>query len=282
MHYDKSASTELQYSLEKKSYLTLVIIKFSLIVKVLLLAFFTHTLDELSHIVPGAMCAAGVISANEYGETLMVVKIFFIIFALLWLTLNREDLHSKDFKHFKSKNYFFLFIYLFSLLEVLLELLFFTSLTTIEPVSCCSTLYQNSQASNSLIFNFSTPQLVLSFYALFVLIVLSALYQNRYTLALLSPLFAYISYHSLVYFFSSYVYELPTHKCPYCLLQAEYHYIGYFIYSSFIIAFYYSLCTLLFSFKKDSFKYAILFYSLFTFFTSICFIIYLILNKTFL
>ena len=29
---------------------------------------------------------------------------------------------------------------------------------------------------------------------------------------------------------SVYYYELPTHHCPFCLLQGEYHYIGYPLY----------------------------------------------------
>ena len=31
---------------------------------------------------------------------------------------------------------------------------------------------------------------------------------------------------------SPYLYELPTHHCPFCLLQAEYHFIGYPLYGS--------------------------------------------------
>ena len=31
-------------------------------------------------------------------------------------------------------------------------------------------------------------------------------------------------------FISLYIYELPTHACPFCLLQKEYHYIGYPLY----------------------------------------------------
>jgi hypothetical protein len=29
---------------------------------------------------------------------------------------------------------------------------------------------------------------------------------------------------------SCYIYELPTHHCPFCILQKEYGYIGYLIY----------------------------------------------------
>jgi hypothetical protein len=34
---------------------------------------------------------------------------------------------------------------------------------------------------------------------------------------------------------SPYVYELPTHHCPFCLLQREYHWLGYPLYASLLI-----------------------------------------------
>ena len=39
-----------------------------------------------------------------------------------------------------------------------------------------------------------------------------------------------ISVASLISFISIYIYELPTHHCPFCILQQEYHYIGYPLY----------------------------------------------------
>ncbi len=36
----------------------------------------------------------------------------------------------------------------------------------------------------------------------------------------------------MVYFFGTYVYELPTHQCPFCMLQSEYYYVGYFIWGT--------------------------------------------------
>ena len=33
-------------------------------------------------------------------------------------------------------------------------------------------------------------------------------------------------------FFGTYVYELPTHLCPFCMLQHHYHYIGFLIWGA--------------------------------------------------
>jgi hypothetical protein len=37
---------------------------------------------------------------------------------------------------------------------------------------------------------------------------------------------------SLISFIALYFYELPTHHCPFCILQKEYHYVGYLMYGS--------------------------------------------------
>jgi hypothetical protein len=41
-----------------------------------------------------------------------------------------------------------------------------------------------------------------------------------------------VSVLAVVSFISIYIYELPSHHCPFCLLQAGYHFIGYPIYLS--------------------------------------------------
>ncbi|RLA78178.1 MAG: hypothetical protein DRG78_15730 [Epsilonproteobacteria bacterium] len=275
------AATSLQYSLEKSSYLVITIIQFTLIIKMILLPFFTFTLNALSNIIPGAMCGAGVISANIYGEPLLVLKIFIVIATMLWLTLNAADLHSKDFKFFKKKMYFSLLLYLFISIEALLELLFFTELTTVNPVSCCSSLY-SSEDSNPLPFNISMLTLIVSFYTTYTAIILSSFFRKKHLVASLSILYLYIAYLSIVYFFSTYIYQLPTHKCPYCLLQADYYYIGYFIYSSLIIATFYALKGSLFAPTKNTHMLITIWYTLSIFFISINFILYLIINQTFL
>ena len=50
--------------------------------------------------------------------------------------------------------------------------------------------------------------------------------------ALISGLFFIAGTASILSFISLYVYELPTHHCPFCLLQKEYGRIGYPLYAS--------------------------------------------------
>jgi hypothetical protein len=46
-----------------------------------------------------------------------------------------------------------------------------------------------------------------------------------------SGLFFLISCFSFLSFISLYFYELPTHRCPFCVLQKEYGYVGYLLYA---------------------------------------------------
>lgn len=278
-NYTPNATTSKQYNLEKKSYLVVTIIQFFLIIKIILLPFFTYTLDQLSNIIPGAMCAAGVISANEYGEILLIFKIVIILSTMLWLVLNKEDYRTKGFKYFRKKLYFFLFIYILILIEIILELLYFTKLTTVNPVSCCSTLYN---AKETQMFSFSTTELLILFYLTYVFLIISAFFKKKYLLSPLSLFFLYLSYLSISYFFSTYVYQLPSHKCPYCLLQYEYNYIGYLIYTSLLLATFYALSASLFRFHNNAYRHTIIWYTIFVLILSAYVIVYFLENKTFL
>ena len=40
---------------------------------------------------------------------------------------------------------------------------------------------------------------------------------------------------ALISYFCLYVYELPTHHCPFCMLQKEYHFVGYFLYGFLLV-----------------------------------------------
>ena len=51
-----------------------------------------------------------------------------------------------------------------------------------------------------------------------------------YLYAALSLLMFIISLVSIVSFISLYIYELPTHHCPFCIIMEEYNYLGYLLY----------------------------------------------------
>ena len=270
--WNQNSSHNQQYRLEKKSYLVLSVISLTLIIKVTLLPFFIYTLNELSAIIPGAMCGAGVIQVNKYGELTLVLKSVIIILILLWISLNKEDQIAKNYPYFKKKMWFFIAIFILISIEFVLELLYFTNISTLEPVLCCSTIYKNESGINLIPFSISMLQLPLLFYTLSISTLISLYLKKSYLIFPLSILYAYVSYYAIVYFFSPYIYQLPTHKCPFCMFQGEYNYIGYFIFISLFMGSFHAINSAVFDFAKQSFKKAIIFYIIFNLFISIYFL----------
>ena len=225
------ANSKLQYSLEKKSYLGSTIIRYMFYIKLPLFLFFIFTLDKISFVLPGAMCGAGVVNANEYATVLLFLKLVNLYLFAYWIVLDKQDMLDELQKHLKQK--FTIFIALFTLLisEIVLEYIMFSSIDVKDVVDCCGAIFStndNTYLSKALSLS---PSLLLSlFYLNFSLLVVSAIFSMRYIFSLLNLLFIFISLLSLVAFFGTYIYELPTHHCPFCFLQQEYSYVGYFLY----------------------------------------------------
>ena len=276
--YNTTVMSAYQYTLEKRSYLVVTIIWVALLIKITLFPFFTYTLNELSNIIPGAMCAAGVIGSNVYGEPLLILKIVVILLVLLWMLLNREDIYCEDNTYFRKKMFFFIGIFFILMIEMLIEVFFLTALSSENPVLCCSAIYIDTEDINPLPFQFSVLQLLIFFYLLYMGLMAAAYWKKRLLLLALSLFFSYIAYYAIVYFFSTYVYELPSHQCPFCLLQSEYYYIGYAIFGLLFIASFYAIAIGLFQFMKSAFLKVIFWYSLFMLLVSFPFILYILVN----
>jgi len=216
-----------QFKLEDKSYLVSTIIVFALVLKSMLLFFFVHTIDALSEFVPGAMCGAGVIKANVYGNYVLVMGIVSVFFSFVWMSINSLDIKSKTYPYMKLKSYLFIAIFIFIVAEYILSWLYFTHINTTQAVSCCSVIY--GKVGGGIPFGLDTTKLLVLFYLLFVLILLSV-WLSSYMVTILSAIgFLVVAYYSVVYFFGTYIYQLPTHKCPFCMMQHYYYYVGYLV-----------------------------------------------------
>ena len=75
LRWNIDSTSELQYKLEKESFLASTIIKYIFSIKVPLFLFFVFALDKISNVITGAMCAAGVVDATQIGMSLIVLKI---------------------------------------------------------------------------------------------------------------------------------------------------------------------------------------------------------------
>ena len=232
LRWDFDSFSDEQYRLERRSYLVITILLFVFSVKFMLLPYFVFTIDALNTLVPGAMCAAGVISANSYGLELLFVKLFVIFTLTLWLMINYYDLEAKNYPYFKLKYGLYIAIFVLVSIELWLDFAYFTHIDIHQPVSCCSALFGQLEGANPLPFGLDIKMLLILFYTIFVTLMI-LLFSGQDIVALIfTALFLYLSYYAVVYFFGTYIYELPTHKCPFCMFQKEYHYIGYIVWGS--------------------------------------------------
>ncbi|WP_292658895.1 hypothetical protein [Nitratifractor sp.] len=230
--WDFGSTSEEQYALERRAYLVMTIILAAFVLKFLLLPFFVFTIDRLSDLVPGAMCAAGVISANAYGLPLLFLKLLILFGLLLWMVLNHYDLEAKSYPWFRLKMGLFVLLFILVSVELWMDWAYFFHFDLSRPVSCCSALFGQLEGANPLPFGLDIPKLLLLFYLLYLLIVVATLAGQRWLELAGYGLFVFVAYYAVVYFFGTYVYELPTHKCPFCMFQRPYHYVGYLIWGS--------------------------------------------------
>ena len=287
LNWDINATTQSQYSLEKQSFLTATIIKYIFAIKLPLFLFFVFTLDKISTLLTGAMCAAGVVNATEYGTYLLMLKLLNLYLFGFWLTLHYLDIKNPNLPYTKIKFEFFIIAFLFFVVEIILEGIMFASINIEKMVSCCGTLY--SSASSSAIgdiLTINTPLLLGLFYGNFLLLLLFYFLRIKYLFALSNITFIIIALISLISFFGTYIYELPTHHCPFCFLQSDYYYVGYFIYTFLFIGTFYGIRSAIMEVlgeeKAKSYTISLIFNTLYLLLVSAYPIVYFIKNGVWL
>jgi len=283
-YWDNNSTQQLQYTLEKQSFLTATIIKYIFAVKLPLFLFFIFTLDKLSTLITGAMCAVGVVDATPYGTYLFMIKIINIYFFGFWLTFHYIDTKNEIPKYTKQKFGLFIIAFILLVTEIVLETLMFYSIDPDKMVSCCSTLFSSTASSYiSIIFLIKTPILLSVFYATFISLIIFYLMRLKHLFSLFNLLFLIFSVISLIVFFGTYIYQLPTHHCPFCLLQKDYYYVGYLLYSVLFIGTFYGL---LVGFQNNNetknYKISLLFNFTYVLIVSLYPIIYFIKNGVWL
>jgi hypothetical protein len=283
LNWDVNSISKKQYRLEKYSFLNATIIKYIFVIKIPLFLFFIFTLDKISNILTGAMCAAGVIDATEYGTYLIVLKILNLYLFAYWLKLHQQDSKDEKQPYVRLKFGFFLVIFLFFLVEIILETVMFFSIDLDKLVSCCGSIYSSSSTSAiSTIFTLDTTTLLGLFYGNFLLIIMFYIFKNRYLFALSNIIFIIVALITLITFFGTYIYELPSHHCPLCFLKNDYNYIGYLIYLLLFIGTFYGLTVILPKESKQNYKISLVFNSLYVILLSLIIILYYIKNGVWL
>jgi hypothetical protein len=236
--WDIRRGSDLQLVLERRTYLISTILTYVFAFELVSFFLYIYTADHLHTLFVGAMCAAGTLKVNGYGYPALILKMVNFMLAGLWLIMNYADNRAYDYPLIKKKYLLLLLITPLVLAEVFLQTRYFLLLRPNIITSCCGTLF--SSGSDTLAGDIATLPPVpmeVGFYLSMAANVAAGFHfylKNRggYLFGGLSALHFVISVTAVLSFISPYFYELPTHHCPFCILQREYGYIGYPLYGA--------------------------------------------------
>jgi hypothetical protein len=234
--WDMNSGSEVQLGLERRTYLISTLMSYAFGFQLVSLFLFIYTADHLSPLFVGAMCGAGTLNVNGYGYPTIILKILNFLLAGLWLVVNYTDNQGYDYPLIKRKYLLLLRIAPVLLAETVLQGAYFLSMKPDIITSCCGTLFTSeSQGIVGEIIGLPWGVMEKAFYAGMAGTLCLGSYfwikgRGGYLFSLASVITFFISVIALISGFCLYFYELPTHHCPFCILQKEYGYVGYFLY----------------------------------------------------
>jgi hypothetical protein len=234
--WDIQSGSEEQLILERKTYLISTLLTYVFGFELLSLFLFIFTVDHLNTFFVGAMCAAGTLYVNGFGYPTLILKVINFLLAGLWLILNYADNRGYDYPLIKTKYLLLLNLAPLIFAEMALQANYFLRLDPYIITSCCGSLFSIKEggSSSEIVALPSIPMKIVFYLAMALTVSLGVYFylKNRgaYLFSSLSSLTFPVSLASILSFISVYFYELPTHHCPFCILQKEYGYIGYPIY----------------------------------------------------
>lgn len=235
--WDLGSGSEQQLLLERKTALVSTIVALVLGFQVVTLALFIYTVDALHILFAGSMCAAGTLNVNPLGYPSLAIKLLCTILAGIWMIINRADYLAHDFPLIKVKFTLLLVLAPLSLLEAGSLTSYFLLLKPDVITSCCGSLFEGGRTTLAgLLAGLPPVPSAIGYYLVTAVTLLNGIITWRTgrggLLLAVTSLAAFISgIAALVAFFCLYYYEIPTHHCPFCLLQPEYCRIGYLLYA---------------------------------------------------
>lgn len=236
--WDIQSGSEEQLALERRTYLISAILSYMLVFQIGSLFLYIYTADGLHSLFVGAMCAAGTLNVNPYGYPTFLLKILNFILAGLWLIINYTDNRAHDYPLIRKKYAMLLFLTPLIVTEAIAQFIYFMQLKGDMITSCCGSLFSTERRSVASDIAAMPAGASMAGFAVCLLMTFSSgiVYWIKGKLGRFFSSFSGASFLtscvSLISFISLYFYELPTHHCPFCILQREYYYVGYLLYAS--------------------------------------------------
>ena len=235
--WDLSSGSEAQILLERRTYLVSTMTAYAFGFEMISLFLLIFTAEDLQRLFVGAMCAAGTFNVNEWGYPALLLKILAVVLSGLWLVVNHADSRGFDYPLIRGKYALLAAMAPVMVAEAFCTVAWFSGLKANVITSCCGSLFSaESQGVASTIAALPPAPAGIGFYAMLAATVAAGLYflkrggRAGIVFSALSLGSLVVSVIALISLFSLYFYALPTHHCPFCLLQGEYHYVGYLLY----------------------------------------------------
>jgi hypothetical protein len=247
--WDYHSSSAYQLALERRTYLISTLVNYALAFQIVAFVIFIYTMDDIHRLFVGAMCATGSLNANPVGWYALFSKITVFFLSGFWIALNYIDQRAETYPLVRFKYLLLFGIVPCIAVDFMLQLAYFLGLEPDIITSCCGSLFgSGSESTASTIAALPVFPTMASFYS-FTLVFLAIMGLNlffksgllRYLLALFSAGFFTLSIISMVSFVAVYIYELPTHHCPFDILQREYNFVGYPLYLTLFAGVYFGM-----------------------------------------
>jgi len=243
--WEPGSDSNRQIRLENEIWLSSTLVAYGLGFQIITLILFVLAADQFCQVIVGAMCATGALLANPYGMPALLVKLLGVFFYGFWILLHQLDIRSEHYPLVRIKYLVLLLLLPLLFLDVSLQTLYIAGIKPDIITSCCAVVFGESagDATGNLITGLSQQGLLAAFLgslAGLVLLGLSLLRRWRSWTAWLYAAgwlwFFGLSLVVITSVISSYVYAMPYHKCPFCLLKPEYYYFGFALYGALIPA----------------------------------------------
>ena len=252
-HWNPSSDSNLQIKLENEIWLASTLVEYGLGFQIITLILFVLAADTFCQVIVGAMCATGALLANDFGMPALLVKITGVFLYGFWIVLHKLDISSAAYPLVRIKYIYLLLILPLLFADITLQTLYIAFLSPDIITSCCAVVFSTSaETGRNLLQSFPQNTLLLLYYGFIVtLIIMGCILLKRWILPLAAAFsagwlcFLGLAAVAIITVFSSYIYAMPYHNCPFCILKPEYHYIGFALYFTLIPASFFGLSTVL-------------------------------------
>jgi hypothetical protein len=235
LRWDAADAGAAQLARERRLLLAGSALRLALAAQLLSLALFAATVEHLHGLFTGAMCAVGTLEASRFGWPACAAKLGASLLAGLWLVVDRASPDAAATALVRAKYAALLPVAAALSADGVLQARFFADLRPDVVTSCCGVVFD---AAGRLGAGLAAVPVGASRAAFFLLLALTAAAGARCLARAGSPaVFSWLSVAlgaaaavAVVTWVAPAWYELPTHRCPFCLLAAAAGRAGWLLY----------------------------------------------------